>query len=83
MSVGSSLNFQKTRGEKCESVPVWSTLPELKSVFLVVQVRPLHILNTINKTHFFINKVPKRSVGVQTSDMFCLYFIQRYRFLYT
>lgn len=53
MSVGSSSNFQKTRGEKCESVPVWSTLPELKSVFLVVQVRPLHILNTINKTYFF------------------------------
>ena len=53
MSVGSSLNFQKTQGEKCESVPVWSTLPELKSVFLVVQVRPLHILNTINKTYFF------------------------------
>ena len=32
---------------------------------------------------FFINKVLKRSVGVQTSDMFCLYFIPRYRFLYT
>ena len=54
MSVGSSSNFQKPWGEKCESnVPVWLTLPELKSVFLVVQVRPLHILNTINKTYFF------------------------------
>ena len=53
MSVGSPSNFQKTRGEKCESVPVWLTSPELKSVFLVVQVRPLHILNTINTIYFF------------------------------
>ena len=53
MSVGSSSNCQKQRGEKCKSVPVWLTLPELKSVFLVVQVRPLHILNTINKAYFF------------------------------
>ena len=53
MSVGSSSNCQKPRGEKCKSVPVWLTLPELKSVFLVVQVTPLHILNTINTIHFF------------------------------
>ena len=52
MSVGSSSNFQKPRGEKCESVPVWLTSPELKSVFLVVQVRPLHILNTIKYNVF-------------------------------
>ena len=53
LSVGSSSNFQKPQGEKCDTVPVWLTLPELKSVFLVVQVRPLHILNTINAIYIF------------------------------
>lgn len=52
MSVGYSSNFQQPQTEKCESMPVWLTLPELKSVFLVVQVRPLHTLNTINTIFF-------------------------------
>ena len=44
--------FKNHKGKKCESVPVWLTSPELKSVFLVVQVRPLYILNTINTIYF-------------------------------